>query len=64
MSVGRNLDKTYAYDLRQDYRVISLERVEDIRDLGVSIDERLSFPDNIHDKINKAYAMLGVIKKL
>ena len=27
------------------------------------IDERLSFTDHIHDKINKAYAMLGVIKR-
>jgi len=49
--------------LRQDDQVISLEWVESILDLGVLIDERLSFTDHIHDKINKAYAMLRVIKR-
>ena len=44
---------------------ISLERVDQIRDSGVFIDERLAFSNHIglQDKINKAYAMLGVIKR-
>ena len=63
LSVGRNLDKTYTYDLEQDHQTTSLERVESIRDLGVLVDERLSFSEHMQDKINKAYAMLGVIKR-
>jgi len=27
------------------------------------IDEKLTFRDHMHDKINKAYAMLGIIKR-
>jgi len=30
--------------------------------LGVVIDEKLTFRDHIHDKINKAYVVLGIIK--
>jgi len=61
LSVGRILDKTYTYDLEQDHQTTSLERVESIQDLGVLVDERLSFSEHMQNKINKAYAMLGVI---
>ena len=27
------------------------------------MDEKLTFRDHMHDKINKAYAMLGIIKR-
>ena len=42
---------------------VSIERVDTIRDLGILIDEKLSFTEHIHDKINKAYSMLGLIKR-
>ena len=32
-------------------------------DLGVLVDEKLSFKDHIQDKINKAFSMLGIIKR-
>jgi len=63
ISIGRNLDKSYTYDLTHNNYTISLECVDQIRDLGVLIDERLAFSNHIQDKINKAYAMLGVIKR-
>jgi len=63
LSVGRNLDKTSTYDPEQDHQTTSLERVESIRDLDVLVDERLSFSEHIQVKINKAYAMLEVIKR-
>jgi len=63
LSVGRILDKTYTYDLEQDHQTTSLERVESIQDLGVLVDERLSFSEHMQNKTNKAYAMLGVIKQ-
>ena len=31
--------------------------------LWLTFDEKLSFRDHIHDKIHKAYAMLGIIKR-
>ena len=40
---------------------MSLERKESFKDLGVILDKKLTFRDHIHDKINKAYSMLGII---
>jgi len=31
-------------------------------DLGVMFDEKLTFKEHMHAKINKAYMMLGIIK--
>jgi len=45
------------------FYTISLERVDQMRDLGVLIDERLALSNHIQDKINRTYAMLGVIKR-
>jgi len=38
-------------------------QLETTKDLGILIDEKLSFKEHIHDKINKTYAMLGLIKR-
>ena len=43
--------------------VTSLERVDIINDLGILMDEKLSFKEQINNKINKAYMMLGLIKR-
>jgi len=37
--------------------------VESYKDLGVTFDEKLTFRDHLHDKVHKAYAMLGIIKR-
>jgi len=34
-----------------------------VKDLGVWFDEKLSFREHIQDKINKAYMMLGIMKR-
>ena len=34
-----------------------------MKDLGVMVDEKLKFHDHIHEKVNKAYSMLGIIKR-
>jgi len=36
---------------------------ESYKDLGVTFDEKLTFWDHIHEKVRKAYAMLGIIKR-
>jgi len=41
---------------------VQIERVDTIRDLGILIDVKLSFKEHVHDKINKAYRMPGLIK--
>ena len=33
------------------------------QDLGVVLNEKVTLRDHVHDKINKAYAMLGIIKR-
>ena len=44
-------------------QITPLEHEESYKDLGVTFDEKLSFRDHIHDKVHKAYAMLGIIKR-
>jgi len=34
-----------------------------IKDLGVFFDSQLTFSEHIHQKINKAYSMLGIVKR-
>jgi hypothetical protein len=42
---------------------VELHRVNDMKDLGVVIDCNLNFHAHIYEKINKAYQMLGIIKR-
>jgi len=42
---------------------IPLKRGIQVLDLGVCFNEKLSFKEHIHAKINKAYMMLGLIKR-
>jgi len=40
-----------------------IEKLTNIKDLGVIFDSELSFRDHIQLKINKAYSILGLIKR-
>jgi hypothetical protein len=40
-----------------------LQRIEFISNLGVIFDEKLKFDKHIYEKINKAYSILGLIKR-
>jgi len=42
--------------------IIDLERCNKVRDLGVIVDDNLSFSDFITEKVNNAYSILGIIK--
>ena len=42
---------------------IKLEEVEEFKDLGVTYDSLLLFDKHISNKVNKAYMMLGIIKR-
>jgi len=61
ISFERTVDKSHTYNIT-DSDVIPTDRIN-IKDLGILIDEKLTFRDHIHDKINKAYMMLGLIKR-
>ena len=59
VSYGRNVDNNYHYSIDK----IELENLESINDLGVTFDSNLKFSLHINEKINKAYSILGVIKR-
>jgi len=51
----------YKYSATVDNTIIELQRCNKVRDLGVIVDSKLSFTD--HVKVNKAYSILGIIKR-
>ena len=63
VSFGRHVDKNYMYHIKGSNQITPLEHEESYKDLGVTFDEKLTFQDHIHDKVHKAYAMLGIIKR-
>ena len=44
-------------------QLFPLDKVESMVDLGVRFDDNLTFRDHISEKINKAYSVLGIIKR-
>jgi len=44
-------------------QLFPLEKVKSIVDLGVRFDSSLTFRDHISEKNNKAYSVLGIIKR-
>jgi len=64
MSVGRNVNKSYNYNIIDiNNQSIALEHSNQFMDLGVLVDEKLSFKNHIQYKINLAFSMLGIIKR-
>ena len=56
-------EKSNTYNILENCQTKPLTRTEQIKDLRILLDERLSFTDHINDKINKALSMLGIIKR-
>ena len=50
-------------DQNQQVYIVPLVRLDKIKDIGVYFDTRLDFKDHMHEKINKAYMMLGLINR-
>jgi len=57
IAFGRNVNKTHVYNIVDNELVTSLEWVDIIKDLGILMDEKLSFKEHINNKMNKAYMM-------
>jgi len=45
MSFGRNVEKSYTYHILENSQIKPLARTDQIKDLGILLDERLSFRD-------------------
>lgn len=57
---------SYGRDILEQKYVINnvmVERADSIKDLGVVFDSKLKFDKHIREKVNKASAMLGIIKR-
>jgi hypothetical protein len=63
LSLSRTVPEHNSYTINIGGSMCTLERVEKMNDLGVLLDDKLQFAEHIHDKVNKAYRMLGVIKR-
>ena len=47
----------------KNQQTVPLARLDKIKDIGVYFDAKLDFRDHMHEKINKAYMMLGLINR-
>jgi hypothetical protein len=65
LSIARNKKSiNYKYSfITSDNKVLELEHVSSMSDLGIIIDCELKFKEHIYHKINKAYQMLGIISR-
>ena len=63
LSANKSNKVLYDYSLSSDGNTNTLENVNSISDLGVTVDTELSFSIHIYDKINKAYQMIGIINR-
>jgi len=52
VSFGRSVDKSYMYSIPGINQNTLLDHKDSFKDLGVVIDEKLTFRDHMHDKIN------------
>jgi len=59
VSYGRNILMNANYNLKQSI----LAREDSYNDLGVKFDTKLKFDCHINEKVNKAYGILGIIKR-
>ena len=47
----------------KNQQTVPLARLDKVKDTGVYFDAKLYFKDHMHEKINKAYMMLGLINR-
>jgi len=59
MTYGRRPGICTSYSISSD----AVEKIESIKDLGVTFDNKLKFDKHINKKIKKAYQTLGIVKR-
>jgi len=65
MSFSSNINNvcTTKYYIEEGKILQEIVKLESFKDLGVIFDSKLNFGEHIKEKINKAYSVLGVIKR-
>ena len=63
VSYGRHIDDSHFYLLHRQGSDFMLQKQDSFKDLGVTFQSDLSFKNHIAEKINKAHAILGIIKR-
>ena len=63
VSKNKNYQQDFTYYFKNNLGEINLNKVDIIKDLGVIIDPELKFDNHIHEKVNKAFQMVGVIRR-
>ena len=63
MTLTSNITKDTSYSGNIKESIHNMQKVNCIKDLGILIDSQLTFKDHIQDKINKAYSMIGLLKR-
>lgn len=61
MRIGKSTVDLYDYSLSRNGTI--MDRAESEKDIGVIIDNKLSFDQHISEKVNKANSVMGVIKR-
>lgn len=61
MRIGRSKVEQKAYTLKEG--ITPMEYVEAEKDIGVTIDTKLSFEQHMHEKINKANSIMGILRR-
>jgi len=61
MSYSSRQSTDTSYYMQQKESACIFQKVDYIKDLGVFFDSQLTFSEHIHQTINKAYSMLGII---
>lgn len=59
----RNQQVEREYFMQKEDQPVSLERVDSEKDLGIIVDQHLTFEQHINDKINKANRTMGLIRR-
>ena len=52
-----------SYFIQEGNKCLELDKLDSFKDLGVVFDKGLTFGDHMHEKISKAYSVLGIIKR-
>jgi len=52
-------------ELNTNYSIsgVTIENIDNMKDLGVTFDNKLKFDKHINNKINTAYQILGIVKR-
>ena len=61
MRIGKSDIDLFAYKLKDDGKAMEFSKFE--KDIGVVIDNRLTFENHINEKVNKANSVMGVIRR-